>query len=140
MSTVVVRATGELAALKLMSPDENLDGGGATSALASLQRRLSDVEIQRGLSHPNIAPVLDVFASPCAGGDVAFVMPLAKGGSIPRHLKAHPALGQRAKALLVRSMLSAVAHCHASGVLHRDVKLENFVLDSEAAGAEVPPL
>lgn len=78
MSTVIVRATGELAALKLMSPDENLDGGGS-STLTSLQRRLADVEIQRGLSHPNIAPVLDVFASSRAGGDVAFVMPLAKG-------------------------------------------------------------
>ena len=30
---------------------------------------------------------------------------------------------------LVRSMLLALAHCHAHGVVHRDIKLDNFIFD-----------
>ena len=31
---------------------------------------------------------------------------------------------------LMRSIVSAIAHCHAQGVIHRDVKPENIMVDS----------
>ncbi|CBJ30826.1 calcium-dependent protein kinase [Ectocarpus siliculosus] len=38
---------------------------------------------------------------------------------------------------LVRKMLSAVRHCHAHGLCHRDLKLENWVFESDKPDAEL---
>ena len=34
-------------------------------------------------------------------------------------------------------MLSAVLYCHHNGIVHRDIKLPNFVYESEAEDAEI---
>ena len=132
VSTLVKRGTGVTYALKTMPPDLELHGGDGTAALASLMR---DVRLQRGLSHPNIAPVLDIFVDPDSH-EVSFVMGLATGGSLNRFLAAHAGLSEADRARIVLKMLRAVRYCHEEHVVHRDIKLDNFVFSSEAADAE----
>ena len=128
--TCAKRATGELFALKTMPPDEGEPGEDA------LERLLADVDMQRSLDHPSIARVLDVFVDRKAC-EVSFVMPLCSGGTVVQYLRRHPCISEGAKATLVHKMLSAVHYCHQHGVMHRDIKLENFVFDSEAEDAEL---
>jgi len=45
--------------------------------------------------------------------------------------------GERAAATLVEKMLSATIYCHHHGVVHRDIKLDNFIYESEAEDAEL---
>ncbi len=131
VSTVVKRATGVKFALKTMPPDETVD-----DAHEALQRLLADVEIQRGLDHPNILRVLDLFVDHHAA-EVHFVMPLCSGGSVVDYLQRFASLTEGTKATLMHKMLSAVHYCHQHGIMHRDLKLENFVFDTEAPDAEL---
>lgn len=46
--------------------------------------------------------------------------------------------GERAAATLVEKMLSAVLYCHHHGVVHRDIKLDNFIYENEAEDVRAP--
>ena len=130
VSTCTKRETGVFYALKTMLP---ADGETVHSALPRL---LEDVEMQRSLDHPNILRILDVFVDR-RSGEVSFVMPLCPGGTVAQHLERHPHISEADKAALVRKMLSAIHYCHSRGIMHRDIKLENFVFDSELEDAEL---
>ncbi|KAM5313930.1 testis-specific serine/threonine-protein kinase 5-like [Glossophaga mutica] len=63
------------------------------------------------------------------------VLELAGGGDLLEHINAvsdHrccPGLEEEEARRLFRQLVSAVAHCHSSGVVHRDLKCENILLD-----------
>ncbi|XP_045716930.1 testis-specific serine/threonine-protein kinase 5-like [Phyllostomus hastatus] len=63
------------------------------------------------------------------------VLELAGGGDPLEHINAvsdHrccPGLGEKEARRLFRQLVSAVAHCHSAGVVHRDLKCENVLLD-----------
>jgi serine/threonine protein kinase len=57
--------------------------------------------------------------------------------------KGRRGIGPAAALAATSRMLQALTHCHARGVLHRDVKLDNLLLadsgDMDTAGAYTPP-
>ncbi len=56
-------------------------------------------------------------------------MEYATGGSLLDHVRAHKRLPEPEAATLAFQAAAAVAHCHHRGVVHRDIKLENLLLD-----------
>ena len=80
------------------------------------------------LRHPNIIVVHDRGE---ADEVLWFEMDLVDGGSLDRAIKAGP-LDPRRAARILAGAADALAHAHARGIIHRDVKPSNLLLASKS--------
>ena len=82
------------------------------------------------LQHPTIVPLLEVGTVPDPGGRYLpyYVMPYVRGESLRSRLRQEGRLSVGTTIRVLRGVLDALAHAHAHGVIHRDVKPENIFL------------
>jgi len=98
---------------------------------ARLSRRFeSEAEILAHLSHPGIAQVLESGTLE-QGGEVYpwFAMELVAGGRAVTDYAEEEGLDLRSRVELVIEVLDAVHHGHRRGVIHRDLKPQNILVD-----------
>ncbi|MES9519801.1 serine/threonine-protein kinase [Streptomyces capoamus] len=81
-----------------------------------------------GLEHPNIVTVRDLVVD---GNDLALVMDLVRGTDLRTRLERERRLAPEAAVAIVADVAEALAAAHAAGVVHRDVKPENVLLDMQ---------
>lgn len=96
-------------------------------------RLLREGEAQAGLSHPNLLPVSEILD---VDGVLGLLMPLVEGPSLARLLEGHRPTHAQAFAL-IQAVCSGVQAAHAAGLVHRDLKPGNVLLDL-SSGAVVP--
>lgn len=102
---------------------------------ASLRERfLRETRTAGAMSHPNIVPI---HGADEIDGHVFFVMSLVDGDSLAARITAGGPLSARDTALLMRDVASALAHAHERGIVHRDVKAENILVDRGSGRALV---
>lgn len=94
----------------------------------ALRRRFArEKEVVRALSHPNMLPQLDAWETDDAA---VAVMPWVDGSSLRDLLATCGALTPPEIVFIVGCVSDALANAHAAGIVHRDVKPANILLDS----------
>ena len=111
---------GRVVALKMIA-----DGQFASEA--DVRRFQLEAEAAAALDHPNIVPIFEVGQH---RGRQYFSMGFVHGGSLAERLAAGP-LPPREAAQLIAAVARAVQYAHDHGVIHRDLKPGNILLDKE---------
>jgi WD40 repeat protein/serine/threonine protein kinase len=78
------------------------------------------------LEHPHIVPLYDYWREP---GGAFLVMRYLRGGSLRDSLEQHGAWSAGRVAQMVNQIASALAFAHVGGVIHRDLKTDNILID-----------
>lgn len=81
-----------------------------------------------GLDHPRVVAVRDLVVD---GNDLALVMDLVRGTDLRTRLDRERRLAPEAAVAIIADVADGLAAAHAAGVVHRDVKPENILLDME---------
>jgi WD40 repeat protein len=121
------RSLGRLVALKVIR-------AGAPATEADRLRFRTEAEAAARLDHPNIVPVYEVGEH---DGQPYIAARYVEGEPLSRHLDRFRD-DPRAAVALVAALARAVHHAHQRGVLHRDLKPGNVLLEWRAGQAPMP--
>ncbi|XP_071020024.1 serine/threonine-protein kinase MARK2 isoform X5 [Oncorhynchus clarkii lewisi] len=95
---------------------------------SSLQKLFREVRIMKLLNHPNIVKLFEVIETEKT---LYLVMEYASGGEVFDYLVAHGRMKEKEARAKFRQIVSAVQYCHQKCIVHRDLKAENLLLDSD---------
>ncbi|KAI5067394.1 hypothetical protein GOP47_0017922 [Adiantum capillus-veneris] len=84
----------------------------------------------RSLLHPNIVRFKEVFLTPT---HLAIVMEYAAGGELFERICRAGRFSEDEARFFFQQLISGVSYCHKMEICHRDLKLENTLLDSSPA-------
>ena len=106
-------------AVKVLDPD--------LSQTLGAERFLREIETAANLPHPHILPLYD---SGEADGLLFYVMPYVKGETLRARLTKERQLPVEDAIQITRDIADALAYAHEQGVIHRDVKPANILIES----------
>jgi calcium-dependent protein kinase len=109
---------------------------GLVKSPEGLQQLRDEITIMCQLDHPNIIRLIEVYES---FTEMFLVQELCTGGDLFDQLDKQPDYHytERQCARLVKQMLCAVRYLHSKGIIHRDLKLENFLFSSNSPDSDL---
>jgi len=98
------------------------------------ERFLAEARTAARLSHPNIVPI---YAVDEVEGFVFFAMAYIKGGTLADRVRRRGPLPNGEAIRVIKEVAWALSHAHVQGIVHRDVKPENILLEADSGRAMV---
>ncbi|MFN8580001.1 MAG: serine/threonine-protein kinase [Gemmatimonadaceae bacterium] len=98
------------------------------------ERFLREARTAAALTHPNVVPI---HRADEIDGRVFFVMGYVDGESLAQRLRRTGPMSPRSAAEMMLDVATALGYAHDHGVVHRDVKAENILLDAQSGRAMV---
>jgi len=113
---------GERIAIKTLLPEL------LTSDITAIERFRNEIRLARRIAHRNIVRTHDFGKA----GDVFFVtMEYVEGTTLRTVLDRRGHLGAPAMLAIAKQLAQALMSAHEEGIIHRDIKPQNVLLDSE---------
>ena len=92
----------------------------------NMDKILYEINLMRKLNHPNITKILETFE------DEKFffiIMEYINGGNLFSYVKKRRKLSEKTAKFLFRQIILGIKHIHSQLIVHRDIKLENILID-----------
>nr|WP_268267493.1 serine/threonine-protein kinase [Streptomyces coriariae] len=127
----VWRATDEVLDRQVAVKEMRIDGLDSEDTRTRRERTLREARATARIDHPNVVRVYDVVDE---GERLWIVMELVAGRSLERIMAEEGPLGPREAARIGLGLVTALRQVHARGVLHRDIKPGNVLVESGESG------
>lgn len=117
---------GEVLAVKQVEINPRLAGQDTDRVKEMVAAMDQEIDTMQHLEHPNIVQYLG-----CERGEfsISIYLEYISGGSIGSCLRKHGKFEESVVKSLTRQTLSGLAYLHDQGILHRDLKADNILLD-----------
>lgn len=121
VNLAIDRSNGKLVAIKSLNKHYLSDNSSKTKVM-------QEVAILQRISHKNIVWMRDNFETE---SHIIFVMELCAGGDLLNYVRKRRKLPENTAKVIFKQVLLGLKYCHENNILHRDIKLDNILLDSK---------
>ncbi|KAJ5576814.1 hypothetical protein N7535_003740 [Penicillium sp. DV-2018c] len=117
---------GEVLAVKLVEINPRIAGADKDRIKEMVAALDQEIDTMQHLEHPNIVQYLG-----CERGEfsISIYLEYISGGSVGSCLRKHGKFEESVVRSLTRQTLDGLAYLHEKGILHRDLKADNILLD-----------
>lgn len=121
VSLGIHKLTGKLVAIKSISKRIMTDE-------ASKNKVMREFSIWEKLQHPSVIQLYEVFESE---KHLLYVQELCAGGDLLIYVRKRRKLKESVAKFILKQILEGLHYCHLKSILHRDIKLDNILLNSD---------
>jgi 5'-AMP-activated protein kinase catalytic alpha subunit len=115
------KLSGQFVAIKAIEKQLMKD----ESSKIKMKREFS---IWERLSHPSVIRLYETFETE---KHILYVEELCVGGDLLTYVRKRRRLKENVAKVILKQLLDGLFYCHSKRILHRDIKLDNILLNSE---------
>ncbi|KPI44380.1 MAP kinase kinase kinase mkh1 [Cyphellophora attinorum] len=120
--------TGDFLAVKQVEVNQKVSGGDKDRIKEMVAALDIEIETMKDLEHPNIVQYLGCDRREFS---ISIYLEYISGGSVGSCLRKHGKFEESVVRSLTRQTLEGLAYLHEEGILHRDLKADNILLDTD---------